>query len=127
MGIDEREKDPMVLLATLGRRGPSSFICTPIYKDSFTPQHLAQFRQHLGLSTREFALVFNFAPSTINGIETGRYDGREALRRIELYQKVPEAARFELERNRHKISEKKFHQAYNALEKMPLSLIPKKK
>ena len=115
MGIATDEKDPLTLLATLGRKGPSSFICTPIYDDDFSAQHLIAFRKALGLSVREFADAFSLAPSTINGIEKGRLGGKDALKRIQLYQRVHQAALFELTRNRNKISDQKFEAACKAI------------
>ena len=35
-GISPQEKDPLVLVSTIGQKGPSSFIFVPVYDDEFT-------------------------------------------------------------------------------------------
>jgi len=37
VGIDSKEKDPLILLSTIGRKGPSSFIFYPLYDRQITP------------------------------------------------------------------------------------------
>ena len=105
VGISPNEKDPIVLVATIGQRGPSSFIFAPVYKDQFTKEKLIEFRKDLNLSIREFAELFDFSPATIQRIESGKISGKDALKRIELYYKFPDIALFELNRSGHKIND----------------------
>ena len=99
-GIDVDESDPFVLLTTIGRRGPSCFIFEPALEKSFGPEEAAAFRAELGLSLREFGILFDFSPYTIQKIESGRESGRDVLKRLELYVRFPEVAWFEILRNR---------------------------
>ncbi len=104
MGISPEEKDPLILLATIGQRGPSSFIFSSANMDQFSKEEMIEFRKKLKLSIREFADLFDFSPATIQRIEKGKTSGKDALKRIELYYKFPNVALFELERSGAKIN-----------------------
>ena len=114
-GIDEDEDDPMVLLAALGRKGPSSFILAAAFERNFSGKDVKRFRQQLNLSIREFADIFDFAPTTINRLENNKTSGKDALKRIELYFRFPEAALFEIERRGIKINDEKKDQVIKYL------------
>jgi HipA-like protein len=92
VGISETEKDSLVLLATIGRRGPSSFIFEPVYDRGFDGDICKKFRIKLGLTIREFAGVFDVSPVTLTAIERGRGSGKEALKRLEIYYRYPNVA-----------------------------------
>ncbi len=91
-GISEIEENPLVLLSTIGRRGPSSFIFEPVYDKGFDEKMCKKFRTELGLTIREFANVFNISTTTVMAIEGGKRLGKEALRRIEIYYLYPNVA-----------------------------------
>jgi HipA-like protein len=91
-GISPTEKDPFVLLATIARKGPSSFIFEPLYKDGFTAEDLLAFRESLGLSAREFAQCFEFSQAALTRVELRQASGREILKRAEIYAKYPQVA-----------------------------------
>jgi len=55
MGIDLKERNPIILLSTIGRKGPSSFIFYPIFERTVTAKDVIEFRESLGLTTREFS------------------------------------------------------------------------
>ena len=92
MDISPKERNPIILLATIGRRGPSSFVFEPVYADAYSSEDLKKFRKNLGLTMREFASVFDFTPATIQRIETGKVTGKDALKRIAIYDHFPEVA-----------------------------------
>ncbi len=120
VGISVDERDPMVLLSTLGQKGPSSFVFAPAKDAQFGPKDLIQFRKNLGLSIREFAELFDFGPATIHRIESGKSSGKDALKRIEIYCKFPRVALFELSRSGCKIGDRSKERAAKALEAMGL-------
>ena len=97
-GISADEKDPIILLAKIASRGPSSFLFKPIYHESFTKSDLKKFRKKLGLSIREFAHTFDFSHPGISRVETGKSEGGEILRRAEIYASYPEVALDQLKR-----------------------------
>ncbi len=107
VGIEPTETDPLILVATLGHKGPSSFIFAPVQEDAFTGEALSLFRHHLGLTIREFSELFDFASTTINRIENNKISGKDALKRLKIYRDFPEVALTEIKRNAHKVSEAK--------------------
>lgn len=97
MGITINESDPIVLLVTIGRRGPSSFIFEPHYEDIFDAKALKAFRNELGLTTREFSQCFNMTQASLVNIESGKAAGKETLRRVEVYARFPEVLYYQLQ------------------------------
>lgn len=92
MGVDPKERDPIILLSTIGRKGPSSFIFYPIFERKVTTEDVIKFRKLLGLTTREFAAVFEFSQSSLNALERNRILGSEILKRIEIIFNFPNVA-----------------------------------
>ena len=84
MGIDPKERDPLILLSTIGRKGPSSFIFYPIFERKVTNEDVVKFRESLGLTTREFSAIFEFSQSSLNALERNRILGSEILKRLEI-------------------------------------------
>ena len=89
MGIDPKEQDLFILLSTVGSKGPSSFIFYPIFKRDINPKDIVEFRNMLGLTTREFAAVFEISQNSLNAIERGRIRGSEILKRLEILMHFP--------------------------------------
>lgn len=106
-GIDFNERDPFILLTTIGKRGPSSFIFEPKYSKTFTTEDLKNFRKELHLTIKEFALGFAISKKTLISIERGKSTGRDVMKRLELYIRFPSVALFEFQRNCAQIHIKK--------------------
>jgi HipA-like protein len=115
MGIAVDETDPIILLGTIGKRGPSSFVFEPAYEPSFSPQDLRNFRQELSLTTREFSLCFDLPRIALINIENGKSPGKEILKRVEIYVQFPEVALFEIQRHGGAINPHKKKQAIKIL------------
>lgn len=115
MGISVDENNPLILLSTIASRGPSSFLFKPIYCESFVGADLKSFRNNLGLSVREFAACFDFSRAGITRVETGASDGREILKRTEIYVLYPEVALDQLRRRAAHLHQKKLEKAKNWL------------
>ena len=98
----------MVLLATLGRRGPSSFIFEGVRPESDTATNVAEYRQKLGLTIREFAAIFSASAASIQKLEHGRGVGGELIKRLSIYMTFPEIAAWEAVNNRAKIHDNKY-------------------
>lgn len=92
MGIDLKERDPIILLSTIGRKGPSSFIFYPIFERKVTTEDVIKFRESLGLTTREFSAIFEFSQSSLNALERNRILGSEILKRLEIILNFPDVA-----------------------------------
>jgi HipA-like protein len=92
MGVDPKECDPIILLSTIGRKGPSSFIFYPIFERRLIAEDVIKFRESLGLTTREFSAVFEFSQSSLNALERNRILGSEILKRLEIILNFPNVA-----------------------------------
>lgn len=99
-GIAVTTTDPIVLLATIGKRGPSSFIFEPIYEANFSFDECEKWRKQLGLSMQDFANFFEVSLSSLQKIKAGSSSGRDVLQRLELYWRVPEALEYQLEKQK---------------------------
>ena len=93
-GISPQTQNTLVLLATVGSVGPSSFVFEPDWGVSFTSHDLKAFRKELGLSTRDFAICFGISPATVVNIENGITSGSDVLKLIEVFCCFPEVAIF---------------------------------
>ena len=115
MGIPVDETNPIILLGTIGKKGPSSFVFEPIYESTFNGEALRNFRLELGLTTREFSLCFDVPRITLVYIENGQSTGKEILKRIEIYQRFPEVALSEIQRHGGAINHQKKRNAIKIL------------
>ncbi len=115
MGIDLKERDPIILLSTIGRKGPSSFIFYPIFERKVTTEDVIKFRESLGLTTREFSAVFEFSQSSLNALERNRILGSEILKRLEIILNFPDVALDFLLVNGGHLIHKKWIKATNKL------------
>lgn len=106
-GIDPKEKDPFVLLTTIGRRGPSTFVFDPDDKDTFDAQALKKFRQKLQLNQREFAALFGLYQATLARLESGKAENENILRYLKLCAEVPCAMKWLLEKRGQQIHDNK--------------------
>jgi HipA-like protein len=97
--ISPEEDKIMILLTTIGKQGPSSFVFEPIWSDSFSRKDLKSFRKTLGLSTRDFASSFGISQATIVRIENNKASGLEVLKFLEILYNFPEAAIYYIEKH----------------------------
>lgn len=95
MGISVNESNPLILLPSIGKRGPSSLVFEAHYERTFDGRALRNFRKDLGLTTREFASCFEITQSALVNIEKGKFSRNEILKRIEIYFLFPEVAIFQ--------------------------------
>lgn len=95
-GISVEEKNPIVLLGTIGRRGPSSFIFEAVYTTDFKPKDITSFRQELNLTQHDFAEAFDISLPTLQRIEANKSHDENSLKRIEIMLSFPEVALWQL-------------------------------
>ncbi len=118
MGVDPKERDPLILLSTIGRKGPSSFIFFPIFERKVTIKDVITFRKSLGLTTREFAAVFEFSQASLNALERNRILGSEIMKRLEIILNFPAVALYFLFVNGGHLIDEKWNKANNQLKAM---------
>lgn len=92
MGIDPNERDPIILLSTIGRKGPSSFIFYPFFERKITSEDVIKFRESLGFTTRDFSVIFEVSQSSLNALERNRIVGNEILKRLAIILNFPAVA-----------------------------------
>jgi len=92
--------DPIVLLATVGKRGPSSFIYEPIYKNEFSFQKAEQFMEVFSLSLQDFAYLFDVSLSVLQKIKAGDTSGKEILLRLEMCLSNLETLEYQIHKTR---------------------------
>lgn len=97
-GIDVNEENPLILLCTIGRKGPSSFIFEPHYQEKVSSQIVADFRHKLGLTLREFSSCFQITYAYLNKYENGQMIGVQMKRHLEVLIQFPEVAYASIER-----------------------------
>lgn len=68
-------------------------------KKNFLADDLKKYRLALGLTLREFALLFDMSYSNLQKIESHQVSGKDILKRVEIYQKFPNVALYEVFRN----------------------------
>lgn len=69
-GISPKEKNLIILLGTIGKRGPSSFIFEPVYFSKFKPSDIKNFREALGVTQHDIAQAFDINQTTLQRIES---------------------------------------------------------
>jgi HipA-like protein len=89
-GISPKEKNPIILLGAIGRRGPSSFVFEPEYCDEFNVQkEITIFRKTLNLSLNDLALAFNMNVLTLQRVEKGKTHDPNIYALLKIYLTTP--------------------------------------
>jgi HipA-like protein len=97
-GIDENEKDEFLLLATIGRRGPSTFIFEPYQEKNYSGETLKSFRVGLDLNQAEFETLFGVSHLTLVRLENSTSQNPLYLRYFQVFDEVPEALAWLIEK-----------------------------
>lgn len=103
-GISVNERNQIVLLGTIGRRGPSSFVFEPVVLDKFDVSEIAKFRKEIGISRYELAVAFDLNEVTLQRLETSKSTDANTLKRIQIYLEFPEVALWQLATTGHRVS-----------------------
>lgn len=96
-GIEEYQSNPIILLATIGKKGPSSFIFEPYFEYIFTFDVCEMWRKELGFSIQDFARFFGISISILQKIKAGKSNGKEVLSHLELCWRFKNVFKFQLE------------------------------
>lgn len=95
-GISPHEKNPIILLGSIGRRGPSSFIYEPVYEDEFNIEELKNFLEKLKITQHDFSVAFDFSKVTLQRVISGVSQDANLLKRIQILFRFPEVALWQL-------------------------------
>ncbi len=97
-GIDPDEKDFFILLTTIGRRGPSTFIFEAAMGNAYNSESVKKFRENSGLSQREFGLLLGLAHVTLIRLEQGKSKNETLLLYIQMVENTPGALKWLLKK-----------------------------
>lgn len=98
-GISPNEKNPIILLGTIGKRGPSSFIFEFVNRSKFDPLEITKLRERLDITQHDFAKAFDIKKSTLQRIESGASHEFNTLKRIQILFEFPEVALWQLKQS----------------------------
>jgi len=104
--IYHEESNLLLLLVTIGRKGPSSFVFEPLWEAPFTSDELRDFRDTLQLSTRDFADAFGISQAQIVRIENNQTSGSETLKFLEIMYEFPEIGCWYIKKYAHHLHPK---------------------
>lgn len=95
-GISPDEKNLIILLGFIGKRGPSSFIFEPIYHNKFNPADITALRKKLDITQHDLAIAFDINKTTLQRLEAGISQDENTLKRIQILFTFPEVALWQL-------------------------------
>ena len=89
--ISPKETNPIILLTTIGRRGPSAFIFEAVFQQiGSIAADLKRFREKLELTRWDVAMLFDMPELSIYKIETEKNQDSNMLRLIHYYLIYPQ-------------------------------------
>lgn len=95
-GISPTEKNPIILLGSIGKRGPSSFIFEPVYYSEFDLTDIIKLREQLQITQHDLAKAFDISQTTLQRIESGVSRDLNTLKYIQILFIFPEVALWQL-------------------------------
>jgi DNA-binding XRE family transcriptional regulator len=98
-GISPNETNPIILLGTIGQRGPSSFIFEPVYHTTFELSDFKKLREQLNITQHDFATAFGINKTTLQRIEAGVSKDTNTIRFIEIILTFPQVALWQLKQS----------------------------
>lgn len=102
-GVSPEEVNPIILLGTIGKRGPSSFVFEPVYHTDFDPSAIKAIRSQLNITQHDFALALDINIRTLQRIESGISQDISTLKHIQILLSFPDVARWQLKKTGGKV------------------------
>ncbi len=107
-GISVNEKNVIILLGTIGRRGPSNFVFEPVYNDDENiVSQWKNFRKSLDLSFQDVAEAFDLNLLSLKKIENGTSKDRNLLKLISIFLNFKNVALHQLKRTGGRLHQEK--------------------
>ena len=110
-GLKADEANIILLLTTIGKRGPSTFIFESVcrFKTEDLIKELKSFRNQLGISLWEFSTAFDVPYLTMQRIENGKSKDMLTMRLVALMVSCPEAAQWQLKLSGSRVRREMLH------------------
>ncbi len=102
-GISIGETNSIILLGTIGKRGPSSFIFEAVYKKEFPVTNILKFRQQLQISRHDFSAALGFSETTLQKLESQKSQDAHVLKLLQIYFEFPEVALWQLKQTGNRV------------------------
>ena len=102
-GISPAEKNPIILLGSIGTRGPSSFIFEPVYYSEFDASDIVNLREQLQITQHDLAKAFDISQTTLQRIEAGVSSDLNTLKYMQILLKFPEVALWQLKQTGNQV------------------------
>lgn len=102
-GISPAEKNPIILLGTIGRRGPSSFIFEPDYYSQFGLTDIINLREKLKITQNDLANAFDISKTTLQRMEAGESYDLNTLKYMQIILTFPEVALWQLKQTGNRV------------------------
>lgn len=95
-GISVDETNPIILLGTIGSRGPSSFVFEKTYEAGISINEITNLRQDLNITQHDFAEALGISKVTLQKIEAGVSSDIKTIKLLQIYFTFPEVAIWQL-------------------------------
>lgn len=95
-GISPNEKNPIILLGAIGKRGPSSFIFEPVYYNEFDIEEIKNLRENLQITQHDIATALDINKRTLQRIEADISEDFNTLKRLQIFFQFPDVALWQL-------------------------------
>ncbi len=102
-GVSVDEASPIILLGSIGKRGPSSFIFEPVYKMEFSVANILKFREQLKISRHDFSMALGFSETTLQKVESQKSHDANVLKLLQIYFEFPEVALWQLKQTGNRV------------------------
>jgi HipA-like protein len=103
LGVATTEKNPIILLGAIGKRGPSSFVFEPVYSSKFDTKDIIKLREQLKITQHDLAKAFAISLTTLQRIEAGTSHDFNTLKYMEILFTFPEVALWQLKQTGNQI------------------------
>ncbi len=103
-GISPTEKNPIILLGAIGKRGPSSFVFEPVYYNEFDSTDIIKLREQLNITQHDFAEALDISKTTLQRIEAGVSHDLNTLKYIQILLEFPEVALWQLKQTGNRVN-----------------------
>ena|SRR3990167_9282793 len=91
-GISVKEKNPIILLGTIGSCGPSSFMFERVYKPDISIEDVINLRKKIKITQYDLAKALDISKVTLQKIESGESRDVRTIKLLEIYFSFPEVA-----------------------------------
>lgn len=94
--ISVAEQNPIILLGSIGRKGPSTFVFEAVYKDNFSIADIIKLRRELNITQHDLAKAFSIKNVTLQRMESGISNDENTIKLLQIYFNFPQVALWQL-------------------------------